>query len=295
MNNHLVVPVYLNQRLVFDLLAMLQGGIATVTRLERTESHENRTEEQLRSQFGLADAFGSLLKINLGGDRLKQVSGGGATSLAEDRTHTPASLFSVLRRELTDLGILKAATDSLPEPGDFVEFTAQMRKNPLVEGLDSITELFALFQVFTAQEASPKGSGNLRRDKQGGEFARLSTQLKHVSDSMKQGNTQDLVALTLEKRKVIVTLDTQFLNDPTMSDLIDGTFKVLGKVTRCVHENNESISLLRKSSLNMAPDVIEKLVAAFESLQDSKNFKIPPMEAEVAGPAFQIIPVAIFA
>ena len=34
----LIVPVYLNQRLVFDLLAMLQGGISTVTAINKTEN-----------------------------------------------------------------------------------------------------------------------------------------------------------------------------------------------------------------------------------------------------------------
>ena len=36
--NELIIPVYLNQRIVFDMIAMLQGGIATVTRITSTES-----------------------------------------------------------------------------------------------------------------------------------------------------------------------------------------------------------------------------------------------------------------
>ena len=33
----LIIPVYLNQRFVFDLVAMLQDGIATVTKVVKTE------------------------------------------------------------------------------------------------------------------------------------------------------------------------------------------------------------------------------------------------------------------
>jgi hypothetical protein len=33
----LIIPVYLNQRIVFDLVAMLQGGIAAVTQVSQTQ------------------------------------------------------------------------------------------------------------------------------------------------------------------------------------------------------------------------------------------------------------------
>ncbi len=37
-SNDLVIPVYLNQRVVFDLVAVLQDGIASVTQISQTHS-----------------------------------------------------------------------------------------------------------------------------------------------------------------------------------------------------------------------------------------------------------------
>jgi hypothetical protein len=40
----LIVPVYINQRIVFDLVATLRDGISTVTRITESESQEKRSE-----------------------------------------------------------------------------------------------------------------------------------------------------------------------------------------------------------------------------------------------------------
>ena len=94
----LIIPVYLNQRMVFDLVAMLQGGISTVTRVSETNQERLSTENSLQATFGLADAFASLLKINLSAGQ-NQLSGDeSAKSSEEERVHTPSSLFFVLRK-----------------------------------------------------------------------------------------------------------------------------------------------------------------------------------------------------
>jgi len=37
-SDDLIIPVYLNQRVVFDLVAVLQNGIASVTQISQTHS-----------------------------------------------------------------------------------------------------------------------------------------------------------------------------------------------------------------------------------------------------------------
>ena len=76
----LIVPVYLNQRLVFDLLAMLQGGISTVTAINRTEAANQENSEITKATFGLNAAFSSLLKIDLSrekGNNKNKLAGAG--------------------------------------------------------------------------------------------------------------------------------------------------------------------------------------------------------------------------
>jgi len=96
-----LVPVYLNQRIVFDLIAMLQDGIATVTKVfERTRS-ESSASNHLDGSFGLNKAFSSLLSINLSGKRGRAKTDETDATRDAERVHTPASLFFKLR-ELLD-------------------------------------------------------------------------------------------------------------------------------------------------------------------------------------------------
>ena len=51
MSLELIIPVYLNQRIVFDMIAMLQGGIATVTRICSAELESGREEAVITIPF----------------------------------------------------------------------------------------------------------------------------------------------------------------------------------------------------------------------------------------------------
>ena len=80
-----------------------------------------------------------------------------------------------------------------------------------------------------------------------------------------------------------------------MSDLVDGNFRVLGKVIKSVGEDDK-ISLLRKTAMSKMPSTV--LMQAFEKMSGlgtDGGFNIPEIKWDLKGPAFQIIPVAIYA
>lgn len=285
---NLIVPVYLNQKLVFDLVAMSQGGIATVTKVSESEKKSNVEDQKASATFGLSDAFQSLLKINLSVSKSNQITDGSSSTKAEDRVHTPNSLFFSLRNWLVEEKKLKMHEGDLPCPGDFIEFEASLKRSPLIVGIDAVTKLMELSEVFKPKQAikgnKPKTSGH------GG----LAKQLNSLSASLKEGGSRDLIADDLQKGyKAVLTVEEQFLNDITMSDIVDGTFKVVGKVIRVVPEQSDSISLLRKTPLAYAPDVIGRLLNAFEKLDDGV-FTMPEMQTEIKGPVIQVLPIAIY-
>jgi hypothetical protein len=120
----LIIPVYLNQRLVFDLVAMLQGGIATVTRISQAERETERSSGEVTGGFGLSQALSSLLKINLSGKVAAQGEAGTERTSSADRVHTPASLLFMLRNLLTEQGLIRPHSSGHPVgPGEFIEFT----------------------------------------------------------------------------------------------------------------------------------------------------------------------------
>jgi hypothetical protein len=285
----LIVPVYLNQKIVFDLVAMSQGGIATVTKVSESSTNSEHQTGKMSTSFGLSDAFATLLKIKLSADKSKGSERGSLQNTSEERVHTPNSLFFNLRNWLSEEKKLKSYTDNMPKPGDFIEFEASLRRSPIIVGLDAITKLMELSEVVSPPPQPKKGQKH-----KPSELAVLTKQLSSLSESLKEGGSRDLIADNInDKYKAVLTVEEQFLNDITMSDIVDGTFKVVGKVVRVVSNDQDSINLLRKTPLAHAPEIMTQFVQAFQSL-DSDTFSMPEMQTEVKGPAIQVLPIAIF-
>ena len=285
----LIIPVYLNQRIVFDLMAVLEGGLASVTQVSQTTLVAANTTQQIGATFGLGAALSSLLKIDLNAKRDKQDSDSNSTTKTEERIHTSVSLFIALRAALREKGHLKQLeSDSIVSPGDLIEFASTLHRNPLIETLGSFLEMIDMFQVFLDK---PKGKGNQQQ-----EMTQIKKQMGSLVSSLKTGETTDLTTQQLVSgHRAVISLENQSLNDPTMSDLVDGTFRVIGKVTRVISEAEGAISLNRKSAINRLPTAVWEQFKITMASPELSAMALPPLEWEIKGPAIQVLPIAIFA
>lgn len=81
-----------------------------------------------------------------------------------------------------------------------------------------------------------------------------------------------------------------------MSDLVDGQFKIIGKVIRSVSDSSDSINLLRKTALSKMPSALMlEALGHLSALGSEQGFGIPELTLEIKGPAIQILPIAIYA
>jgi len=126
---------------------------------------------------------------------------------------------------------------------------------------------------------------------------RILKQMGTFREKLVEGESIDVVAQGIPGGyQAVVTLETGYLNDPTLADLADGTFTVVGKVTKLVPAGNSGISLLRRSSLTvMPPGIFEQMMESLAELSAQESFNLPSPDLEVPGPAMQVIPMAIFA
>lgn len=292
----LIVPVYLNQRLVFDLLAMLQGGISTVTAVTNTESAQASNLQKTKATFGLSNALSSLLKIDLSGEKEHGATSGHGSSVSEERVHTPASLFYKLRNNLLERKFLvQLQSDVSPQAGDLVEFEASLSRNPIVETIESLSEMLNIVLLFEDSPAQHQKLGG-KAQKQS-EKRKVKEQMDAFAESLKAGNTIDLTANRVDSgHEAVITLETEFLSDPLMSDLVDGKFHVLGKVIRAIESPDESISLIRKTALSkMPPPLVMQAFSHLSDLASQQGFAIPALRWNIGGPAIQVLPIAIYA
>ncbi|MGE0085473.1 MAG: hypothetical protein AB7S75_13750 [Desulfococcaceae bacterium] len=295
----LLVPVYLNQRIVFDLVAMLQGGIATVTSITETSKKNVSKDEEAKASFGLSNAFSSLLKIDLSGTKKNSDQTSIDKTLGEERVHTPSSLFYTLRSLLFEEKKIRIdSKEYQPKSGDLLEFNASLSRNPIIETMDSFIGLIEIFEPFFPKETkSPKSNPKGQHVSNTQDLQKIKKQMESFLVGLKAGDSIDLTAKNLESGyHAVLTLESKYLNDPLMSDLVDGTFHVVGKVIRSVHENEGSINLIRKTVLSKMPlPILTEAFGKFSELSHIHGFALPELIWEIKGPVVQVLPIAIFA
>ncbi|MCC4588936.1 hypothetical protein LL962_17825 [Xanthomonas sp. NCPPB 1067] len=295
MDKQLLVPVYLNQRLVFDLLAMLQGGLSMVTAVSQTTNKSQDTKREAGTSFGITDTLATLLKVDLSGKKISSAATAVAEATSEERVHTPASLLYQLRNKLKEIeAVLALNNDRQVKAGDFIEFEASLLKNPVLEAIDGMSRLMDIAILF---EDEPKQTSKGKRICASNESKKIKDQMDKFSESLKFGNTIDLITSKLNNGiTAVVTLEKSSLNDPLMSDLVDGKFRVLGKVIRNISEPQESISLVRNNALSNLPQhMLVQLGTLVGALGTEHGFAVPEIRWEIKAPAIQVLPIAIYA
>jgi hypothetical protein len=291
--DELIVPVYLNQRIVFDMIAMLEGGISTVTRISSMESSAKGDDRRYGAAFGLSQALSSLLKIDISGERSQKKDDSMAIKKDLERVHTPSSLMQSLRIRLKEEKRVTLVEKTYqPEAGHIVEFKAFLRRNPLIQTMDAFVGLMDLAIIFTEnrkQMGTKKGEAD--------ENIKIRKQMEKFLQILRSGESVDIVSDTLSSgHRAVITLEQEYLSDPTMSDLVDGQFNVLAKVIRVVPDASSSIGLFRKSALGAMPKAMrEQAFTQFSKLSKEQGFGIPELEWEISGPAIHVLPISIFA
>lgn len=129
----------------------------------------------------------------------------------------------------------------------------------------------------------------------------LKKVMKMVSDLLDQLQTEggiDLIGSDLDEKglQAVITIDATFLSNSALAELVDGEYTVLGKVSRFLgSDSDESINLLRKTSLSMMDDqAIEDLTLALNQT-NQHGVNIPRIVTKIEAPVIQVLPIAIFA
>ncbi len=297
----LPITLYLNQRLTFDLLAAFEGGFSSFATVQTTAAGEKTSDVSGEARFGLSNAF-ALFGVQLGAQASRQTGEKASESTTKEIIHTPASLFARLRRELRSSDLVHDI--SLPneleniQPGDFVEFNAILRKNPLVEVFMSFSEILPLGQLAALSSGQQVAQSNRSRKankSQDKPTRNASHPLQESIDLMLSAVTaegsQDLIA-EVGRMPTVLTIEQNYFIDPTMNDAIDGTFRVFGKATRVITDDSDSISLMRKTAMGKFGNIMKDFDEVLSSIQSTGFSK--SVAAAIPGPTMQVFPIAIF-
>ena len=291
--DQLMVPVYINEKIVLDMLAIIEDGFSTVSQVSYNEHKENSNVQKLESGVSTsANILSKLLKIDLKGEVSHSGSSGENTSVAKEKVHTNVSLLSRFRTFLVNEKILKSGFDTANiKIGDFIEVEGELQKNPLINYLDIFLDLFRMVDIFTEK---PQLGSKTQTKAQKQQENEIVTQIKSFADELKHSGTIDFI-LSDDVGTVVLSAQEQYLSNDNISEILGGHFKVLGKVIAICKDETENVDLLRKTTLSIFP--IDQITEIFSGFQNSgiKQFNLPELKTQIPGPAVIVIPVAIYA
>lgn len=301
--SNLIVPIYLNQKIVFDLLAILEDGFSQMKNIQKSISGESNTKSSIGGEIGTSNIF-AFLSVKLKANLAEAQKDSNSELVNEEKIHTPVSLFSRLLSQIENKELIKEINDIKDfdkiKPGDFIRFNGTLEKNPIISFMESLERMMELVLIFD------ENSQNLQQSQKGGNKVKskdpnkvILEQMKSLTESLKIGGMIDLLCNINNDKNAIAVLQTYFdyFNNNTMNEIIDGEFTVVGKAVKIItDEKDGEINLLRNTSLSLANEkLLSQFTGAFtNSGMTDAGIDIPEFETKIKGNGILLIPIAIY-
>lgn len=289
----LMIPVYINEKIVLDMLAIIEDGFSKVSQVNYSEHKERETSQKGEAELSTsATLLSKLLKIDLKGDISHAGSNREEENTAKEKVHTSVSLLSKFRDFLIEKSILHMDFSmSQMQVGDYVEVEGALQKNPLIDYMDRFTDVFRMAGVFSEK---PQLGNKTQAKRQTREETEMLRQIEAFAGELKHSGTIDFI-LSDAKGTVVLSAQEQYLSNDNISEILGGRFKVLGKVIAICRDDSESIDLLRKTVLSVLPEeTLSEMFSGFKN-EALSGCNLPELKTTITGPAVMVIPVAIYA
>lgn len=291
--NQLMIPVYINEKIVLDMLAIIEDGFSTVSQVSYSDHKENSNAQKIEAEVSTsASILSKLLKIDLKGELSHSGNCGETENTTKEKVHTNVSLLSKFRAFLTDANILTSGFDiSNMKIGDFIEVEGELQKNPLINCMDIFVDMLRMADIFAEK---PQLNAKTQAKAQKQQQDETMKKIKSFASELKHSGTVDFI-LSDSAGTVVLSAQEQYLSNDNISEILGGHFKVLGKVIAICADKTESIDLLRKTTLSILPhDLLADMFLCLQN-EDMKQYNLPELKTEISGPAVIVIPVAIYA
>lgn len=281
--NKLTIPIYLNTKIVFDMLATIEDGFADVKNIQ-TSKNKNQIND-IETNIGTNNLF-AFLNIGVRGNH-KDTSNDGET-IIEERTHTPVSLFQQLKEQLENAKFINRDINNL-NIGDFVEVQGTLKNNPVIDILSGFKEIITLANLFTDN----KHKNNKNRKEDVLTDKRLNAQIDGLIKGLQADGKKDIIC-EADKINIILPTDENYFLNNNMSEVTDGNYKILGKVIQICMEYGE-ISLLRNTVFSkLQLDKMNEFQNLFSDPSLTQFVGEGGIKTVISAPVIMLIPIAIY-
>jgi hypothetical protein len=287
------IPIYLDQKVVFDHLAIIEDGFSQFSNIVETESEDGKLSANTEASLGTTNAL-AFLGISLGAKAgaATETAAASQSQTTKTKIHTPTSLFHIYRDYLLDQQLLQKITSDTElksiVPGSFVEIHGSLEENPVSAFFSSISELMTSpIMKLMGNKSTPQSSKN-----KGG--SRQDKEVLRIIQSLVDESSNDLIVKAIDPSELSVLLATQekYFMEGWRRDIIDGEFTVIGKVIKNISETSEVITLVNQGLLKYFPQqTLEELVTSMDV--NSSQINLPELKISLESPAMKVYPIAI--
>ena len=288
----LILPVYLNENIVMDMLAVIEDGFSMVSEVNSLSTTAASNSEKAKASFSTSEMLSKLLKIELGADKSNSIQDENCVSNKTEKIHTTTSLLSKLRSKLQEVGIVTDENLDINKiaTGDFIEISGELMKNPVVNIMEKCIDAFRLANIFSDK---PELGSKKQHSTQRSHEAKIVKQMTTLLDELKVTGTIDFI-MKNGNNTIVLSAQECYMQNDNISELLGGNFKVLGKVIKVCNNEGDSINLLRKTALDILEDKeLNEFLSAFDD-EALKRFHLPEIEIKIKSPAVIVIPIAIY-
>ena len=286
MDNRALIPLYLNGDMINNLYTIVIQEFAEI------KSENTRKQLTISANTPLYElTCGKIMQGDLNVQLLNEFS----SQKIEERVSIVITILSRLKNILNEQSLLKVINNENDVKNikefDFVQFTSELYKNPVIEYIEDIIRVMEMQLAFSPESVEGGDESKehkvkrqvLKILKEDMENCKKEKCLKFISSSIGNSNT-----------KVIVPLEIKYMADNL--DYIEGAkITVLGKVVRISKENeNNSNSLLSGTYFDYLNE---------EYFQEFKNRFLKNTnlirdydknQLEINEPIIEIIPIAMY-
>ena len=95
--DRLIIPVYINEKIVLDMLAIIEDGFSMVSQINYTEHKESSSAQKVDAGISTsAPILSKFLKIDVSGGLSHEGNKGENENVIKEKVHTNDSLLSII-------------------------------------------------------------------------------------------------------------------------------------------------------------------------------------------------------
>ena len=128
-SDRLIIPIYINEKIVLDMLAIMEDGFSMVSQINYTEHKENSSSQKIDAGISTsASILSKLLKIDVSGGISHEGNKGENESIVKEKIHTNVGkVIFICKEDTENIDLLRKTSLSILQEDLLNEMFAEFK------------------------------------------------------------------------------------------------------------------------------------------------------------------------